>query len=371
MFKGHKHLMIILVFIILTSLFTSQYTYANQNDEARDTQTKSKIKTVKVQIGDYIEKSSLKNMELTALKFDELTIEEREGNLVEFLVDWGQVVKKDQPLVSYTIPVDELVLEEKEMMLKKNEENFIKASEQKELSIAENLSKLMTMNGSSIEAQILKLNIQKMQISYEQFIYQTKKSLDKQRKELEELEANKDLKYIKAPFDGIIYYFNNRLEKGTILDPGIGLIYMADINSAVLQAESAGAANMWYNLEVTINPINNKQENTEKSFKGKVIAIDSLLNGEAKTGMIYIKPESLTEEMASPGQRANITANAIEVKNVLIVPSNAVKIDKSLKYVYILDSNGEVRKQYISGRDNGVETWVYNGLSEGQEIVIE
>jgi multidrug efflux pump subunit AcrA (membrane-fusion protein) len=363
--------MIILVFIILASLFTSQYSYADQNDETKDTKEKSNLKTVKVQIGDFIEKSSLKNMELMPLKGANLSISEPEGNLVKFMVNWGEIVKKDQPLMSYTIPVDELVLEEKEMMLKKNEENFKKASEQKELDIAENLSKLMTMNGSSLEAQILKLNIQKMQISYEQYIYQTQKGIDKQRKELEELEANKELKYIKAPYDGIIYGFDNRMEKGTILDPGMDLIYIADINSAVLQAESAGVTNMWYNLDVTINPINDKKENTAKSFKGKVIAIDTLLNGEAKTGMIYIKPESLTEEMASPGQRANITANAIEVKNVLIIPSTAVKADKGLKYVYILDSDGEVRKQYISGRDNGAETWVYNGLSEGQEIVIE
>jgi len=371
MFKAHRRAKIILAFVILASFITVKYTYAEQNDESAASSSKSKVNTVKAYIGDYIEKSSLKNMELTALKFDYLSINENEGYYVEFLVDRGHVVKKDQPLMSYTVPFDELVLEEKEMMLKKNEENYKKTLEQMELDIEENTSKLLAMDASSLDAQILKLNIDKMQISLEQYIYQTERSLKKQRKEIEELKANQELKYITAPFDGIVFGIDSRLKKGDILEKNISVIYIADVNSAVLAAESAGASNLWYNMDVTINPIINKQENTAKSFKGKVIAIDSVLNGEAKTGMLYIKPESLVEEMAVPGQRANITANAIEVKNVLLIPSKAVKAEKGLKYVYILDSNGEIRKQYISGRDNGVETWVYNGLSEGQEIVIE
>jgi len=371
MFKDHKHLKLLLVLVILLSLLGTRYTYAEQNDGGSNVSAGRSLKTEKAYIGDYTERTSLKNMELRPLKEQNVTIEDAKGNLVEFMVGWGQVVKKDQPLLSYTVPVDELLLEEKEINLKKSEESFKRTVEEKELDIAESMNQLMTMNASSIEAQIYMLNIEKMKISLEQYIYQTERSLEKQRKELEDLKANKELKYVKAPFDGIVYWFDGNLKRGAILERGQGLVYMADINSAVLQAESAGASKLWYNLDVTINPINNKQENTAKSFKGKVVAIDSLLNGEAKTGMVYIKPESISEEMANPGQRANINAIAIEVKNVLLIPSRAVKADKGLKYVNIVDSNGEVRKQYISGRDNGNETWVYNGLSEGQEIVIE
>lgn len=371
MFKDHKHWRIILVFIVLLSLWSTQYAYATSANESTGNSINTNLKTVKAYIGDYTEKSSLKNMELAALKSSELKIEESEGNFVEYLTGWGQFIKKDQPIISYTVPVDELILEEKEILMRKSEESFIEACEQKEQEIAENMSRLMSMNGAGIDTQILRLNIQKMQISYEQYVYQTNKNLNKQREELEKLKANKELKYVVAPFDGYIFRMDGQLKKGAILDRGMVIATMVDIDSAVLQADSAGAANLWYNLEVVIHPINNRQENTEKSFKGTVVAIDSLLNGEAKTGKIYIRPEAITEEMASPGQRANIITDAVVVKNVLLIPSYTVKSDKSLKYVNILDANGEVRKQYISGRDNGVETWVYNGLSEGQEIVIE
>jgi multidrug efflux pump subunit AcrA (membrane-fusion protein) len=375
MFKGHKHWRVILVFIVLISLWSSQYAYATQN-ESRDNSVKSKPKTVKAYIGDYTEVSSLKNMGLTALKYADLRIKEAEGNLVEVLVQRGQIVKKDQPLISYTIPVDELILEEKEILMKKSEESFKEACEQKERDIAENLSKIMTMDGSSIETQILRLNIQKMQLSYEQYVYQTQKSLDKQREELEKQKADKELKYVLAPFDGFVYNIDTQMKKGTILNSGAVLASIMDINSIVLQADSAGVANMWYNLDVEIYPIFNRREDTENGFKGKVVAIDSLLNGEAKTGKIYIRSDSLTEKMGVYGINANILADGVRVKNVLLIPSEAVKTEdiravKTLKYVYIIDANGEERKQYISGRDNGVETWVYNGLSEGQEIVIE
>lgn len=395
MFRDHKLLKLVLVFIALASMLGTRYTLAEQIGDSTNTSegsgaeantedvntadenvtdstvAVSNIKTVKAYIGDFIQVSSLKNMELRTLKETYLTIGDEEGYLVEFMVNWGQFVTKDQPLLSYTVPVDELALEEKEMTLKKNEENYKKAIQEREQDIEDSINNMMLKNASSIEAQIDMLNIEKKRISLEQYKYQTERSLEKQREELEELKANTEIKYLKAPFDGIIYWFDNRLKKGSILERGNGFIYMADINSAVLQAESAGANNLWYNLEVTINPIINKQENTTKGIKGKVVAIDSVLNGEAKTGMVYIKPESISEEMASPGQRANITAAAIKVKNVLLIPSKAVKADKGLKYVNILDASGEIRKQYISGRDNGNETWVYNGLSEGQEIVIE
>lgn len=375
MFKGHKHWRVILVFIVLISLWSSQYAYATQN-ESRDNSVKSKPKTVKAYIGDYTEVSSLKNMGLTALKYADLRIKEAEGNLVEVLVQRGQFVKKDQPLISYTIPVDELILEEKEILMKKSEESFKEACEQKERDIAENLSKIMTMDGSSIETQILRLNIQKMQLSYEQYVYQTQKSLDKQREELEKQKADKELKYVLAPFDGFVFQIDTQMKKGTILNSGTVVASIMDINSIVLQADSAGVANMWYNLDVEIYPIFNRREDVENRFKGKVVAIDSLLNGEAKTGKIYIRSDSLTEKMGVYGINANILADGVRVKNVLLIPSEAVKTEdiravKTLKYVYIIDANGEERKQYISGRDNGVETWVYNGLSEGQEIVIE
>ena len=30
-----------------------------------------------------------------------------------------------------------------------------------------------------------------------------------------------------------------------------------------------------------------------------------------------------------------------------------------------------MRKQYITGRDNGVEMWIYNGLEVGQQIIAD
>lgn len=405
MFRDHKFYKLALVFIVLASLLAGRYTLAKQDDgkaemakdataedstkegntaedavtesnteegNTSDGSTADSIQTAKAYIGDFTQVSSLKNMQLMPLKATNVTIEDNKGYLVEIMVNWGEFVKKDQPLLSYTVPVDELALEEKEMALKKNEENYKKTLEDMEQNIEDSTNSMMASNSSSIEAQINLLNIEKQKISLEQYKYQTERSLEKQKEELDELKADQEIKYLKAPFDGIIYWFDNSLKKGALLEQGTDLIYMADINSAVLQAESAGAANLWYNLEVTINPIINKKEDTSKGIKGRVVAIDSLLNGEAKTGMIYIKPDSISQEMASPGQRANITAVAIKVKNVLLVPSRAVKSDNGgLKYVNIIDDKGEKHKQYISGRDNGNETWVYNGLSEGQEIVIE
>jgi hypothetical protein len=70
-------------------------------------------------------------------------------------------------------------------------------------------------------------------------------------------------------------------------------------------------------------------------------------------------------------QMANISAAAVTVEQVPIIPLKAVKTENDRKYVYQKDSDGSLRRQYITGRDNGTDMWVYSGLSAGQNIVVD
>lgn len=368
MFRADKHLRIMVVFIIAVSLLASPTAFASQAVTVENIE-KVDYKTIEVETGKYIEKSALKNVEWQFLRNDNLTIDKPQGTFVEYLVTNGQIVKEGDPLVSYQIPSDSIGITEKKMQLDQNQSDFQDNLQRKEDEVNKNIERLYTMDSKTIEAQILQLNIKKMQTTYKQYTYQTTKSIRELKATIEELETNIKLQYIYAPYEGVVYP-DDKMKEGTIIDPSKQLIYIYDIKSAVLGTAANEISNLWYQMDVSVTGINNMKEDTSNTHKGKVVGVDSLYNGKVSTGMIYIQLDEM-EDLLSSMQRANISTISVSVENVLVIPVSVVKNDNDMKYVFIMDDGGVIRKQYITGRDNGSEMWVYSGLAEGQRIVVE
>ena len=368
MYRDDRLLRIMVAFIITVSLLSSTTAFASQTSTVENSE-KVNNKTVEVETGTYTEKSALKNVEWQFLRNDNLVIDKPQGTFVEYLVTAGQQVKKGDPLVSYQIPSDSIGITEKKMQMNQNQNDFQDNLKLKDNEINRNIQKLYTMDAKSIEAQILQLNIKKMQITYKQYTYQTTKSIKEQKATIEELETNTELQFIYAPYTGIVYP-DDKMKEGAIIDPSKQMIYIYDIKSAVLGIASNEVSNLWYQMDVTVTGINNMKEDTSKTHKGKVVSVDSLYNGIVSTGMIYIQLDDM-EDLLSSMQRANISTITVSVENVLVIPVSAVKNDNDMRYVFVLDDSGVIRKQYITGRDSGSEMWVYSGLAQGQRIVVE
>ncbi|NLJ96350.1 MAG: efflux RND transporter periplasmic adaptor subunit [Clostridiales bacterium] len=369
MFKDNRLLKKIITILLILSLFTSSYAFAEQANISEDMDIKVVSKTLEVKLGEYMERSSISNAEVDFLRSDQLTISHNNGIFIEYLVTNGQEVLKGDALASYRIPVDTITIEEKKMNLYHTESGYIESLHQMEESLANSINSLNNLDMDSIEAEIQQINIQKKEMEYEKSKRQLQENLDKLKAEIEELESNLEPKYVYAPYDGIVYMFNEVREE-TAINRNTQLLFIIDPDSAVLTAPAAATNKMWYNMNVSVALIINRQEDRSKMYKGKIIAADSLLNGLVSSDTYYIQVEN-GKDILGFGQRANIYAEEIKVKDVIVIPSNVVKSDSDRKYVYILDVDGVVRKQYITGRDNGVDMWVYNGLNEGQHIVIE
>ena len=59
------------------------------------------------------------------------------------------------------------------------------------------------------------------------------------------------------------------------------------------------------------------------------------------------------------------------MENVLLVPAEAVTIDKRKYYVTVLGEGGSMTKtQFIPGGGNDEYYWVFDGLQEGTRIVM-
>ena len=369
MSKGYKILGLAIVSFLFIALFTFRPVSASEEVTLKDTVNKSSYKTIEAVRGDYTEKGAVMNAELTFLRNDGLAIKESEGTFIEYLVTDGQMVKKGDELLSYRIPFDSIAVEEKKLALELNQKSYEAELMRRETEIADNRNSLMMKDHTTIEAQILNLRITKLEIGYDQFKYQGEKNIEAMNETIEEMKLSSEIKYIYAPYDGVVYNLDERLIEDQSINPYMELIRIYDIQSAVLYAQEVGANKLWYNQEVSVSMVSNRQENKGITYPGKVISMDSVLDNKANTGMIFIKLDD--ESLYSNISKANITADAVHVHDVFVLPLKAVNFNNEERYIYYLDETGDIHKQYITGRNNGVDMWVYEGLTEGQKIIVD
>lgn len=356
--------------IIVISLFTASITYASQ-DSSPEENMREKGKTIQVSYGDYIEKSALKNLELSFLRKDILRINKDGGTFVEWLVKNQQIVNKGDHLLAYRIPSDSIGVEESKIKLEQSLVSYEEQSEQKRLQLEEMYEQWYGMDGGSIEAHKLEININKKELEFERYQYDTEKSLEDMNEKIKELEAALEIQYIEAPYDGLISIEEWRygsLPEGYPIDRQWDLITIHDINSAVYASKATNLNKLWYNLEVEITPTSNRSQTAGASVSGRVIGADSLYNSRVTTEMVYVRPEDVSQ--FTPTQTADLLAEIVRIENVILIPISAVTTASDISYVYIVDDNGDTYKQYITGRSNGREMWVYNGLEEGQKIIV-
>lgn len=367
MSRDKKILFKVVGIMAVVSLFTSQITYASQTIKSVTNKAEG-LKTIEVTYGDYIENGTLKNLELNFPRRDELFIEEPEGTFIEYLVTDGQIVKKGDPLVAYTIPSDSIGVEENTLKLEQSVRSYEMQSEQKRIAIEDKYEQWNAMDGGTVEAQMLEINIRKMELEYEQYEYDTQKSLEDMKTNIKELEEALEIQYINAPYDGVVRTVN-WMREGFPLDRSLKLLDIYDANSAILASKATNLNKLWYDMELSVTPTSNRSQTKSDTVKGRVVGADSLFNSKVTTEMVYVQLEDPSQLLTV--QRADIATELVRVENVILIPLTAVTTVNDISYVYIVDENGDMYKQYITGRNNGVEMWVYSGLLAGQKIVAE
>lgn len=366
MFKNNKWRIKGICFVITVLLLAPKVSAGETKTE--ESLLDGEYETIEASNSTYTENSVLKDVEWIFLKNDSLTLNGAQGTFGEYLISSGELVKQGDPILSYQAPYDKIAIEEMKLSLQRMESTYLRESKQKEELIEQQWKEFQRMDYDSIEAQLFALNIKKLEIQYTQYQNQSEKSLQELRTALSEQESKIELQYIDAPYDGIIVV-NDKIKKDMELDPYEELAHIYDTKSALLGTQVNGPVKLWSGLEVSVTGISNMKEDKTNIHKGKVVAVDSVLNGKASTGYVYIKLEE--EGLYNTIQRGNIKAQTVSVEGVLVIPTKVVKIEDDMSFVYILDQNNALRKQYITGRDNGTDMWVYSGLVEGQRIVVE
>ena len=173
---------------------------------------------------------------------------------------------------------------------------------------------------------------------------------------------------LKAPFDGTITEVD--ADPGALVGGYSPVAVLEDTSKLELLADidEIDVAEVQEGQSVDIN----FDAFPGESAQGKVAQLFPAASNE-RGATIYHAIISLdpTDLKLRPGMGATINIATVEKKNVLRVPSRAVKNAGSQKIVVVLDGSGTRNAVVQTGVSDGSETEIISGVQEGTVIVLE
>ena len=331
------------------------------------TPEKTNYKTVKVQMGGYERVRTGTANAIFPLQF-ELRWEEDGTYYQQAAVTVGQTVKEGDPLVYFRRDEDRIALETLKLQLKRKRESHAAEDARRLAAIAaaqENRNTLQEQGATAYELETARLNGEKLQVEYEQFLYTSGKELARLEEQLTEMEQAAQRNVLLAPHDGVIDSVT-KLQTGDKVTPGQVLITMHATDKVLLKAERS-SENLRYNTDVIIRIGN---IDSPSIYTGKVIVAANILPTGVSQDMTLIEvDQEIAEKDLKKVIKYEGTVEALS--NVLVVDQRAVQREEGKFYVRILDGD-TVQKRYVAAvKVNAEKVWILDGLSEGQLLIVD
>ena len=215
-----------------------------------------------------------------------------------------------------------------------------------------------------------------------------KNAITEQRKMIAEIEEemaewNRDQEITKivAPTAGVIlstpYY-----SEGDILDYGetVAEIAVVEDEKFYLAIPKAGPVVGYGDEDLVVNYLGSDDERHQANVKSVSLPTTYLGDSLASDCALVLLPATVADEMlglyasvSGTGYREEVTVKVPirPIKDVVLVPSAAVKLISGKPYVFVVEENGEiVARSFIAAGNGYGYYWVIDGLSEGMEVCI-
>jgi RND family efflux transporter MFP subunit len=263
------------------------------------------------------------------------------GQIKEIYVKEGERVKKGQVLVKLSTLLIEKGINEVETSLKLATTVFKKQQNLWDQKIGSEIDYLTTKNN--------------------------KESLESK---LELLNAQLDLAYIKAPFDGIIDDIMQKV--GELSSPGVRLMNLINLDALYINADIAE----------TYLPILKKGEKVELRYSSfpelntlvPIHRIGNTIHPMNRTVNVQLKIKN-SQEKLKPNGLAIIRINDFSTNKAFVVPSIIIKQDLQGSFLYVVKKANKkwiAKKCYVkTGRSYKEQTLIKGGLELNDKVVIE
>jgi len=198
--------------------------------------------------------------------------------------------------------------------------------------------------------------------------------LAKAAAELDNARVNLNDATVIAPRDGVV--LSKNVEEGTVITSGMSaisagttIVTLGDVTRMFVDAQVDEAdiarVKVGQAVNITVDAL------PEKTFSGKVIKVAPRGVEDQNIVYFHVKIEILNPIPAlRPGMTATSDIIIQKARDVLLVPSNAVKEKQDKSYVEVMEKKKPVKREVVIGIVGNEYSEVIKGLSEGEEIVI-
>ncbi|MDE7224742.1 MAG: hypothetical protein K2O34_13305 [Acetatifactor sp.] len=283
--------------------------------------------------------------------------------LTELLVDKYQYIAAGTPVAAVSMEVDDMDIQEMERRLLRLQQRYAAAQEE------------FLENQEEREAQFARWDPQRSiditrynqaQLDFEQTAISYERQIADLQEQIAELKKLAGQTQILAEQDGYVLDIA-LLQRGQKLENGTVLIMLASADKICLefadQLEHYG-----YGNQVTLQAGEAWQN---KNYDAMVIsAVSKSLSSDWDLTVSRLAGDYDIAELLGNGP-FNVSGETSVMENVLLVPAEAVTVEKQKYYVTVLGDDGSMTKtQFIPGGSNTDYYWVFDGLEEGARIVV-
>lgn len=293
----------------------------------------------------------------------DIRCEVRNARVAEVSVTRANVIEEGTKLGVLRSESSRADLAETTITLERARESYEKGVQDREEAIREKQLSAQNITDPA-EREIARLEMQRMQIELDDYCLRQERSIELlEKREAEQTEALEDA-VLYAPVTGSIAHYS-------YLSPGDSVAYDSVILSlrtddpTLIRIEDPDGR--WrYGMDVTINYGTRMHP---KSAKARIVSADNVLSPTERRGFAYA--QLLEEVPAEDLTQLNAVGEEFRLENVLVIPSKAHALVKGKQQVSIKDG-ASVANRYVSvGLQDKDNTWVLQGISEGQSLILD
>lgn len=215
------------------------------------------------------------------------------------------------------------------------------------------------------------------QLNYDQYVTNViadEATIKQNQADIENAKINLGYCYIRAPMNCITGQLQVKPGNYVNANSGTNLITLNQIQPIYVD---------FYVPETDLTTIQLKQKNGPlklqvftdpshtTSYEGELTLIDNQVN--ESTGSILMEGTFANEDkMLWPGHFVDVRVILEELKDVLVVPTEAVLVGQAGHYVYVVNADGTAQKKDVEiGQRHGELTVIYKGIAAEDQVVVQ
>ncbi len=284
--------------------------------------------------------------------------------LVQMMDLRSTFVNKGDVIALVSMETNELDLEELELSLTRLKERYEDFKTDYETAHQE---KIDNLSWGKPQEQVERVELYQMEIDHIRQDESYRKQIESYEEQIEELKALMNTTEILAPVDGIVTEVNREISAGAKLENGTMLAKIIPADQIYMTFED-NLSHYAYGNEMTFIV---GRDIKAKEFSAKVISTNGkALSSDWNKQTTYISASVTPFEVITSGP-FYVKAVTNVMKNVLLIPYDAVTTDSGKCFVTVLHEDGTLEKtQFLAGGYNTKYYWVYDGLKEGTKVLI-